>query len=138
MNNAKQPPVVIEFLPGSTLKHPEIALNNDDPHYRVNPQSTVHFSNGAQISVPADQIVLHEYTDKQVRIGLGGMSYEGIENDQLVFWRVKDLFPEEELHPQREMKFTIDLNLVSRIQIHGTQVWPRSAAKTKTSQPLTC
>ncbi|HLD99257.1 MAG TPA: hypothetical protein VJB59_03295 [Bdellovibrionota bacterium] len=120
------PPVTIEFIKGSRIHPASSAAPADEV------TTWIEFSDGHRISIPTDQIILGEETNGAARIGLGGMSFEGLENERLVFWRVKDLLPDELLPAQRELKVTLDKGMVSRVLLHGTKVWPRQRkAKTK-------
>jgi hypothetical protein len=51
------------------------------------------------------------------------MSFEGIEDGSLVFYRVRDLRPEEELSPQRGRRMTLDPEIVSAVYVDGRKVW---------------
>ncbi|OFZ20561.1 MAG: hypothetical protein A2X94_11085 [Bdellovibrionales bacterium GWB1_55_8] len=81
-------------------------------------------SDGQQILLPADQVVFHEDSNGSARVGLGGMSFEGIQEKQLVFWRVRDLLPDEHLSPQRELRVTLVPETVKSIHVRGNRVWP--------------
>jgi hypothetical protein len=60
------------------------------------------------------------------RVGFGGMSFEGIEDGYLVFYRVRDLQPEEKLSPERGRRMTLEPRTVSSILVDGRKVWPRA------------
>ncbi|HAR43546.1 MAG TPA: hypothetical protein DCS07_13110 [Bdellovibrionales bacterium] len=112
-----QAPVVIEFIPGSRVMNEE----QKQPHH-----TWISFSHGEPITVPTDQIIHCEDAHGAARVGLGGMSFEGLENEKLVFWRVRDLYPEETLHPERAIKVSLDTSRVATVHMQGTQVWPRT------------
>jgi len=112
-----QAPVVIQFIAGSKVLSPQL----QEPHH-----TWINFSKGDPIPMPTDQIIHYEDAHGAARVGLGGMSFEGIENDRLVFWRVRDIYPEENLHPERAMKVTLDPSKVASVHLQGTQVWPRT------------
>ena len=113
-------PLVVEFAPGSRVE-PWTGLPKD---------AIVRFSDGREIPVPADQIVLEEQEEGAARVGFGGVTFEGIVDGQLAFWRVKDIAPEETLSADREIRFLIAPELVSSIHAHGTLVWPKSSGLT--------
>lgn len=108
-------PLMVEFSPGSRIEK-----TNAEPI----PGTQVVFPDGSRLEMPCDQVVLGEDERGSARIGLGGMSFEGIEEDQLVFWRVRDLLPEEFLEPSRPEKLSIRPGLVTRVVVEGDQVWP--------------
>jgi hypothetical protein len=112
-------PVVIEFAPGSRLQ-------NSEDSDALAAEAIVILKNGLRISVPADQIVASG-SPGGVMLGLGGMSFEGMQDGKFVFWRVRDLLPEDRLSPDRGDKMTLDPAAISRIQVQGTQVYPRPA-----------
>ena len=49
---------------------------------------------------------------------------EGIEAGYLVFYRVRDLKPEEQLSPQRGRRMTLEPHMVASICVEGRRVWP--------------
>jgi hypothetical protein len=112
-------PLVVEFVPGSRVE--AIAAPPSD----MLPKDTlVRFTDGRDLPIPADQIVHEEQAKDSVRVGFGGLSFEGMVDGQLAFWRVKDLAPEELLHADRGLRFLIDPNLVSEVVVRGIRVWP--------------
>jgi hypothetical protein len=46
-------------------------------------------------------------------------------DSQLVFFRVRDLQPEELLSPQRGRRMTLEPRMVTSIAVDGKVVWPR-------------
>ena len=128
----KQPPVVIEFVSGSRIHQADTITAN----------TLILLSSGQEIPIPSDQIVLGEDHHGAARVGLGGMSFEGVENDHLIFWRVCDLLPEEALPPSREIKVALHRDHVSSVSVQGTRVWPKKLpkkqAKTRASRPQAC
>jgi hypothetical protein len=77
------------------------------------------------VPLPTDQIVLAEDGGATARVGFGGMSFEGMEGDQLVFLRVRDLQPKELLSPQRGRRMTLNPRIVASIAVDGRVVWPQ-------------
>ncbi len=116
-------PLLIEFVSGTNIyREPETV-----PHLPVvqngPPGTFVIFADG-KVSLPTDQIVFADETGGRARVGFGGMSFEGIEDGRLVFFRVRDLQPEELLSPQRGRKMTLEPHMVSAILVDGRKVWP--------------
>lgn len=119
-------PLIVEFTPGSRIRQEEEVVSELPIIQNGPPGTFVEFENGRQIALPTDQIVAHEDKSSGASVGFGGMSFEGMEGDHLVFWRVKDLWPEEKLSPERGIKMTLDPQVVSKIVLQGTEVWPRT------------
>jgi hypothetical protein len=73
----------------------------------------VIFADGTRVPLPTDQIVLSDDSGEAARVGFGGMSFEGMDADHLVLYRVRDLQPEELLSPQRGRTMTLEPQMVS-------------------------
>ena len=117
-------PLLIEFVSNTRpYREPKVApklpITQNGP-----PGTFVVFADGTRVPLPTDQIVLADRADGRARIGFGGMRFEGMEEGQLVFHRVRDLQPEEQLSPQRGRRMTLEPHMVSAIYIEGEQVWP--------------
>jgi len=117
-------PLLIEFIAKTQLyRDPEVVPKL--PIVQNGPPGTfVVFSDGRKVPLPTDQIVFDDDTTEGARVGFGGMSFEGIEDGYLVFYRVRDLQPEEELSPERGRRMTLEPQLVSAIYVDGRKVWP--------------
>lgn len=72
-------------------------------------------SAGLKVSLPTDQIVYADDAAGFARVGFGGMQFTGLENGRLVFVRVRELFPEEQLSPARSRVMRLDPQWVARI-----------------------
>src|SRR6266852_2529688 len=107
MTSVTNYPLLIEFVPGTRIsREPEVVsklpiLQNGPPG------TSVVFGDGAQVPLPTDQIVFAEDGRGAARVGFGGMTFEGMEGGQLVFFRVRDLQPEQLLSPQRGRRMTL-------------------------------
>jgi hypothetical protein len=119
-------PLLIEFVSSSWIRTIEKAPDAFFGSEHVEKETIVEFSNGLRVSVPADQVVLGDDQTGAARIGLGGMTFEGVEDEQLVFFRVRDLLPEDQLAPSRSDKFVLPPACVSSVTVQGAQVWPRA------------
>ena len=116
-------PLLIEFI-AETKVHRDLEVVPKLPIVQNGPPGTsVIFSDGGRVPLPTDQIVFDDDTEGRARVGFGGMSFEGIEDDSLVFYRVRDLRPEEELSPQRGRRMTLDPEIVSAVYVDGRKVW---------------
>jgi len=121
-------PLLIKFVSGTSLYRepeliPKLPILQNGP-----PGTFVIFSGGRKVSLPTDQIVFADDTSGSAHVGFGGMSFEGIQESHLVFYRVRDLRPEEELSPQRGRKMTLEPHMVSSIYVDGRHVWPLSSS----------
>jgi hypothetical protein len=116
-------PLLIEFIAETKVHRdrevvPKLPIVQNGP-----PGTSVMFSDGRQVPLPTDQIVFDDAAAGRARVGFGGMSFEGIEDGSLVFYRVRDLRPEEELSPQRGRRMTLDPRMVSAVYVDGRKVW---------------
>jgi len=119
-------PLLIEFAPQTSL-YRERDLVSHLPIVRNGPAGTfVVFPDGVRVSLPTDQIVFADDTDGAARVGFGGMHFAGTEQDRLIFVRVRDLQPEEQLSPARSHVMTLETRRVSSILADGRAVWRAS------------
>jgi hypothetical protein len=88
------------------------------------PGTFVLFPNGLRVSLPTDQIVFADDTSGHVRVGFGGMQFVGFEGGRLVFVRIRELFPEDQLSPDRSHTMRLDPQWVATIAVDGRPVWP--------------
>jgi hypothetical protein len=117
-------PLLIEFVPGTRV-HREPEFVSKLPIIRNGPPGTfVVFADGAKVPLPTDQIVFAEDAGGIARVGFGGMSAAGLEDGQLVFYRVRDLQPAELLSPERGRRMTLEPRMVTSIAVDGRVVWP--------------
>ena len=118
-------PVVVEFVAPTTLqREPDLAPGL--PVLRNGPPGTfVHFASGLRVSLPTDQIVFAESTGSAVRVGFGGMRFGGKNDDgRLIFHRVRELFPEDQLSPARSHTMLLDPDWVAAVMVGGKRVFP--------------
>jgi hypothetical protein len=88
------------------------------------PGTFVLFPNaGVRLSLPTDQIIFAAETDGQVRVGFGGMRFVGLQEGSLVFVRVRELLPEDQLSPARSHTMRLDPQWVSTISVDGRPAW---------------
>jgi hypothetical protein len=118
------PPLLIEFARGTSI-YRERDLVSHLPILRNGPPGTfVTFPDGLRVSLPTDQIVCADEADGAAQVGFGGMRFTGIEDGRLVFVRVRELHPEEQLSPARSHVMTLDPRWVSAILVDGQPCWP--------------
>ena len=77
-----------------------------------------------RVSLPTDQIVSAYEAEGSVRVGFGGMRFVGLEDGQLVFVRVRELHPEDQLSPDRSHTMRLHPAWVALVSEHGRPVWP--------------
>lgn len=119
-------PLVIDFAAGSRVERdaavafvqPALAIVQNGP-----PGTRVVFRDGAAVPLPTDQIVFADACDGFARVGFGGMRYDGVVNDVLVFVRVRDLAPAELLSPERGLRMTLWPWMVAVVRVDGRPVW---------------
>ena len=88
------------------------------------PGTFVLFPDGFRVSLPTDQIVFADDSAGQARVGFGGMQFVGSEDRRLVFLRIRELFPEDQLSPARSHVMRLDSQLVSAVFVDEREVWP--------------
>jgi hypothetical protein len=90
------------------------------------------------VSLPTDQIVLAEDGAGHARVGFGGMRFAGTEGGQLIFERVRELFPEDQLSPDRSRTMRLEPMWVATIAQDGKRVWsaePAAGSKASRDRP---
>ena len=117
-------PVLIDFVaPTSLLREPNrtstLPIIGNGP-----PGTFVLFPNGLKVSLPTDQIVFADDARGHARVGFGGMQFVGLEEGRLVFVRIRELFPEGQLSPDRSHTMLLDPQWVATISVNGRPVWP--------------
>jgi hypothetical protein len=124
MRSRTEPPLLIDFTAPSSLlreKHRTSML----PIVGNGPPGTfVLFPGGLRVSLPTDQIVWADDTDGYARVGFGGMRLVTSDGRHLVFERVRELYPEDQLSPDRSHTMRLDPAWVAVISVLGQPVWP--------------
>ncbi|MSR47772.1 MAG: hypothetical protein EXS13_12045 [Planctomycetes bacterium] len=88
------------------------------------PGTFVLFPDGLRVSLPTDQIVFADDASGCARVGFGGMRFTGMEDGRLVFVRVRELFPEDQLSPARSHTMRLDPQWVAAMLVDGRKIWP--------------
>lgn len=120
-------PLLIEFAaPSSLFRETDRAsllpiLGNGPPG------TFVLFPDALRVSLPTDQVVFADDSSGRARVGFGGMRFTGMAGGQLVFVRVRELFPEEQLSPARSHTMRLDPAWVSALIVDGRKAWPARA-----------
>ena len=117
-------PLLIDFAAPSSLlreqhRASQLPIVGNGP-----PGTFVLFPNGLRVSLPTDQVVFADEARGHVRVGFGGMQFVGLEGGQLVFFRVRELLPEDQLSPARSHTMRLDPQWVVTISLDGRSIWP--------------
>jgi hypothetical protein len=130
--------VLIQFAPGGRILR-EKDLVSDLPILRNGPPGTfVVFggskgsrgsrgsrgSDGMRVSLPTDQIIRVEDAEEGALVVFGGMRFEGMDDGELIFVRVRELYPEDQLSPDRSQIMRLEPQWVASIRVDGRLVWP--------------
>lgn len=78
---------------------------------------------GLKVSLPTDQVVSADDDSGHVRVQFGGMRFIGREHGQLIFTRVREMFPEDQLSPDRSHTMRLDPAWVAVITVADQVVW---------------
>jgi len=87
------------------------------------PGTFVLFPNGLRVSLPTDQIVYADDTGNHARVGFGGMQFVRSEDGHLVFVRIREMLPEDQLSPARSHTMRLDSQWVATVSVDGRPVW---------------
>ena len=121
-------PLLVEFAPRTSL-HRERDRVSQLPIVGNGPPGTfVVFPEGVRVSLPTDQVVFADDTRGFARVGFGGMEFAGLEGAHLIFVRVRDVLPEEQLSPARSHTMKLEPRFVSSISVDGHRVWPATSS----------
>jgi hypothetical protein len=116
--------LAIEFAPGTSI-YREQDLVSDLPILRNGPPGTyVIVPDGLRVSLPTDQILRADEATGRAEVAFGGMRFEGIDDGRLVFVRVRELHPEEQLSPERSHTMRLEPEWVASIRVDGRLIWP--------------
>jgi len=117
------PLLVVEFAAGSSLVR-ERHRASQLPIHRNGPPGTFVRLGELRISLPTDQIVRAEECAGMVIVGFGGMRFKGVEDGRITCIRVRDLWPEQQLSPDRSWTMTLEPAWVASVHEDGSRVWP--------------
>jgi hypothetical protein len=119
-------PLLIDFVAPSTLlrerdRPSALPIVGNGP-----PGTFVLFPDGLRISIPTDQIVYADDRTGHARVGFGGMQFVGVNEQQLVFVRFREVLPDEQLSPARSHTMRLAPARVQVVTVAGGSVWRRS------------
>jgi hypothetical protein len=115
----------VEFVHGSQVVRersfvPGLPIVQNGP-----PGTFVTFADGRRVPLPTDQITSSDDSSGAARVGFGGMRFEGVEDGQLTFRRVRDLVAEHQLSPERGRRMTLEPAMVAAVFMEGRLAWGR-------------
>jgi hypothetical protein len=117
-------PLLIDFAAPSSLLREQNRISTLPILGNGPPGTFVIFPNGYKVSLPTDQIVFADDTGGHARVEFGGMQFVGWEDGQLVFVRIRELFPEDQLSPDRSHTMRLDPRWVATLSVDGQPIWP--------------
>ena len=126
-------PLLVDFAAPTSLLREQNRLSTLPIVGNGPPGTFVLFPNGLRVSLPTDQIVFADDADSHARVGFGGMRFVGLEDGHLVFIRIRDLFPEDQLSPDRSDTMQLDPRWVATIAVDGRPVWPTASSNERPS-----
>lgn len=116
-------PLLIDFAAPSSIVRERNRVSTLPIVANGPPGTFVHFPNGLRVSMPTDQIVFADDAGGRARIGIGGMRFIGLEEGHLVFVRVREVLPDDQLSPERSRTMRLDPRWVETIWADGRQIW---------------
>ena len=117
-------PLLIDFATPSSIFREDNRISTLRIIGNGPPGTFVLFPNGLRVSLPTDQIVFADDTGGHARVGFGGMQFVGSEEGRLVFVRIRELLPEDQLSPDRSHTMLLDSERVTTVSVEGRPVWP--------------
>ena len=88
------------------------------------PGTFVLFPGRLRVSLPTDQVVSADDTGGYAKVGFGGMRFTGMTSGRLVFVRERDLYPVDQLSPDRSHTMRLEPQWVASIFAYGQLLWP--------------
>ena len=117
-------PLFIEFVTPSSIFREQNRTSTLRIIGNGPPGTFVLFPDGIRVSLPTDQIVYADDAGGHARVGFGGMQFVGPEDRHLVFVRIRELLPEDQLSPARSHTMRLESQRVATISVAGRSVWP--------------
>jgi hypothetical protein len=117
-------PLLVDFATPSSLFREQDLVSTLRIIGNGPPGTYVLFPNGWRVSLPTDQVVFADDADGHARVGFGGMQFVGLKDGKLVFARVRELLPDDQLSPARSHAMLLDSHWVAVVSVHGRSVWP--------------
>jgi hypothetical protein len=128
-----RPMTEIEFAPGSRIQRDQPVPTTLPLLRPIPPATWIVFADGRGLGVPTDQIVASDEAGGRARVGFGGMRFDGVEEDKLVFRRAAEVWPEHALAPERGRVLKVAPGDVARVLVAGQVVWGTATPSGPTS-----
>ncbi len=116
-------PLLIDFATPSSILREQNRISALRIIGNGPPGTFVTFPNGFRVSLPTDQIICSDDADGHARVGFGGMQFVGLEEGHLVFVRIRELLPDDQLSPARSHTMRLDSQRVATVSVNGHPVW---------------
>ena len=116
-------PLLIDFAAPSSVLREQNRISSLPILGNGPPGTFVLFPIGYKVSLPTDQIVFADDTNGHARVEFGGMGFVGLEEGHLLFVRIRELFPEDQLSPARSHTMRLDPKWVTAISVDGQPMW---------------
>jgi len=116
-------PLLIDFATPSSIVREQNRISTLRIIGNGPPGTFVLFPNGFRVSLPTDQIVFSDDSGGHARVGFGGMKFVGSEEGHLVFVRIRELLPEDQLSAARSHTMRLDPQRVATVSVEGRAVW---------------
>ena len=116
-------PLLIDFATPSSIVREQNRISTLRIIGNGPPGTFVLFPNGFRVSLPTDQIVFSDDSGGHARVGFGGMQFVGSEEGYLVFVRIRELLPEDQLSAARSHTMRLDPQRVATVSVEGRAVW---------------
>ena len=117
-------PLLIDFATPSSILREQNRISALPIVGNGPPGTFVLFPDRIKVSLPTDQIVFADDASGHARVGFGGMQFAGVEGTDLVFTRIRELFPEDQLSPARSHTMRLDVQRVASVSVEGRLAWP--------------
>nr|ALS91002.1 MetaGeneMark_Unknown Function [uncultured bacterium] len=121
-------PLLIDFATPSSVFREDGRISTLPILGNGPPGTFVLFPGRLRVSLPTDQIIFAGDGGDHARIGFGGMEFVGLDERHLVFVRVREVLPPDQLSPDRSHTMRLDQQWVASIAVDGHVVW-RSAGR---------
>ncbi len=117
-------PLLIDFATPSSIVREHNRISTLRIIGNGPPGTFVVFPNGLRVSLPTDQIVFADDRLGHARVGFGGMQFVGSDEGHLVFVRIRELVPEDQLSPTRSHTMRLESQRVAAVAVDGHPIWP--------------
>ena len=116
-------PLLVDFAAPSSVFREEDRVSALPIIGNGPPGTFVLFPSGLRVSLPTDQIIYADAADGRARVGFGGMQFVGQDEGHLVFVRIREVLPPNQLSPDRSHTMRLDARWVASVSVDGQLVW---------------